>query len=54
MKTKKFTSGLAAGLGWRGKAGGKVQGLWDFERSFVKPCLVEKGVMMEMLEGDNN
>ena len=32
---------------------GKVQGLWDFVRSSVKPCLVEKGVVMEML-GDNN
>ena len=50
MKTKKFTGGLAAGLGWRGKA----RGLWDFELSSVKSCLVEKGVMMEMLKGDNN
>ena len=33
---------------------GKVQGLWDFVRSSVKPCLVEKGVVMEMLKGDNN
>ena len=53
MKTKKFTGGLGAGLGWRGEAG-KVQGLWDFVRSSVKPCLVEKGVMMEMLKGDIN
>ena len=32
---------------------GKVQGLWDFVRSSVKPCLVEKGVVTEMLKGDN-
>ena len=33
---------------------GKVQGLSDFVHSSVKPCLVEKGVVMEMLKGDNN
>ena len=37
------------GVGW-----GKVKGLWDFVRSSVKPRLVEKGVVMEMLKGDNN